>query len=229
MWLFGGLGYDSTGSQGNLNDLWTYSGGAWTWAGGSNVINQSGAYVTSGTPDPHNAPGARYAAVGWSDVLGNIWLFGGYGFDSAGKQDALNDLWEYVGGEWTWVSGSSLVDQSGAYGTLGIRAPTNVPGARYGSASWIDAAGNFWVFGGFDDAGVLNDLWRYGGGQWTWESGSTMVNQSGVYGTLGVGVPGNTPGARATASAWSDAAGNLWLFGGVGVDGPFNDLWKFEP
>ena len=31
--------------------------------------------------------------------------------------------------EWTWISGSST-DQMGVYGTQGIAAPSNVPGAR---------------------------------------------------------------------------------------------------
>jgi len=35
VWLFGGQGYDSTGNQGELNDLWEYSpsSGKWTWVG----------------------------------------------------------------------------------------------------------------------------------------------------------------------------------------------------
>ena len=41
-WLFGGLGYDSTGTVGSLNDLWggNYNSGGqwiWTWMAGSNV------------------------------------------------------------------------------------------------------------------------------------------------------------------------------------------------
>lgn len=32
-WLFGGLGVDSVGHKANLNDLWKYSGGEWTWMG----------------------------------------------------------------------------------------------------------------------------------------------------------------------------------------------------
>src|SRR6201993_1980783 len=31
LWLFGGAGFDSTGTQGELNDLWVYSPGQWTW------------------------------------------------------------------------------------------------------------------------------------------------------------------------------------------------------
>ena len=42
------------------------------------------------------------------------------------------------------------------------------------------------------------------------------------------------PGARGGAVAWTDAAGNLWLFGGTYVDANgklffLNDLWRFAP
>ena len=39
-WLFGGDAFDSNGTQGYLNDLWKYSGGQWTWMGGSNVAGR---------------------------------------------------------------------------------------------------------------------------------------------------------------------------------------------
>ena len=58
--------------------------------------------------------------------------------------------------------------------------------------------------------------------------------QSGVYGTLGMPAAGNIPGSRHSASSWTDSSGNLWLFGGHGIDangnfGILNDLWKFQP
>ncbi len=31
---------------------------------------------------------------------------------------------------WTWISGSSSVNQPGVYGTQGTATPSNVPGAR---------------------------------------------------------------------------------------------------
>jgi hypothetical protein len=35
-------------------------------------------------------PGSRYAS--WTDSSGNLWLFGGYGFDSGNTLAFLNDL-----------------------------------------------------------------------------------------------------------------------------------------
>jgi N-acetylneuraminic acid mutarotase len=100
------------------------------------------------------------------DSSGNLWLFGGYGFDSAGNIDWLNDLWKYNGTNWMWVSGANTVNQSGSYGTEGVAAAGNIPGAREYSVSWTDSSGNLWIFGGngFDSAGnqgYLNDLWRF--------------------------------------------------------------------
>ena len=43
-------------------------------------------------------------------------------------------------------------------------------------------------------------------------------NAAGVYGTQGTAAAGNVPGARMGGSAWLDASGNVWLFGGLGLD-----------
>ncbi len=51
-------------------------------------------------------------------------------------------------GEWTWMSGSDIIDQSGTYGTKGTPAAANIPGARSASISWVDTDGDFWLFGG---------------------------------------------------------------------------------
>jgi hypothetical protein len=239
LWLFGGSGCDSTGTSGNLNDLWKYSAGEWTWMGGSNMVNQQGTYGTQGTAAPGNVPSARYQAVSWTDPSGNFWLLGGTSYDLNGNPEFLNDLWEYATGEWTWVGGSNTSGQPGTYGTEGTAAPGNVPGARTNAISMIDASGNFWLFGGVGFAssgtGALNDLWKYSEGEWTWVSGSSLVaEQSGTYGTRGTAASNNAPGGRQMSICWTDGSGNFWLFGGMGFDstgtqGYLSDLWKYQP
>lgn len=64
--------------------------------------------------------------------------------------------------QWTWINGDSLNTVS-VYGTKGVSASTNKPGARGNSISWTDASGNFWLFGGYGNAPsgpfqFLNDL-----------------------------------------------------------------------
>ena len=238
LWLFGGLGFASESAEevgglchgpDILNDLWKYSPATsmWTWISGSNIFSQLGTYGTLGTAAPGNVPGARGDAVAWTDTTGNLWLFGGEGNDSngtlcengGGLACDLNDLWKYTPATnmWTWLGGPNLIAQPGRYGTQGVAAPSNIPGARWLAVGWTDAAGDFWLFGGegFDSVGTgagvtdLNDLWKYSGGQWTWMSGSDIANQLGTYGTQGTADPGNSPGAREAPAAWIDPSGNL--------------------
>src|SRR6267142_309123 len=144
----------------------------WTWMGGSARIGAAGSYGTQGTPSTKNVPGARYGGVSWGDSAGNFWLFGGLGIDSAGHQYFLNDLWQYSPSAkaWTWVSGSNLANAPAVYGTKGTASTSNSPGERGGVSSWVDAQGNFWLFGGFGSVSSVefNDLWEYSPGANTW-------------------------------------------------------------
>jgi hypothetical protein len=158
LWLFGGYGYAiATNSTGTLlNDLWEFSTSLheWTWMGGNNAFPQSangwpGAYGTLGTAATGNMPGSRAGAANWVDANGNLWLFGGTGFDATGTSGGLDDLWKYSPStnEWTWMGGSSTVGANGArpgvYGTLGVPSSGNIPGGRGEGASWTDQTGNF--------------------------------------------------------------------------------------
>jgi hypothetical protein len=224
--MFGGSGWDSTGALGDLNDLWEFSGGQWTWISGSNLVNQPGIYGVKGTAAPSNGPGARFGSSAWVDASGTFWIFGG----QTGTNSFLpiNDLWKFSGGQWTWISGSNISSQFGVFGTLGIPSAANTPGARTEANSWIDASGNLWLFSGRDNA-----LWRFSGGQWAW-MGGTQSPVPGNYGTIGVPAAPNLPAARNGAVIWQDASGNIWLFGGLGEDstgvsGELNDLWRLQP
>jgi Galactose oxidase, central domain len=236
LWLFGG----QDASTDFLNDIWNYNISTSTWTPVTGGANQPGVYGNQGTANSANIPGGRWGATGRLDASGNLWLFGGYGYDSTGTLGLLNDLWKFSGGEWTWVSGSKLANPDGVYGNQGSPTSTTVPGGRQAASSWIDSSGNFWVFGGYNlsptgEPTAFNDLWEYSGGEWTWVSGSSTVNQTATYGTQGVAASTNVPGARWNSASWSDAdaSGNprLWLFGGEGYDatanGSLGDLWVF--
>ena len=180
------------------------------------------------------------AAAGWRRVFRVMVLF----FFLCGAAGAQT-------GDWGWMGGSNVVSDpevsyagtAGGCGPKGVAAPGNNPGSRRYSARWTDAKGHFWLFGGdgWDCVGIhgyLNDLWEFDSAtdEWTWVSGSSSVGMSatgvrgrpGVYGKLGVAAPGNVPGGRQYAAAWSDKSGHLWLFGGDGMDGSsagnLNDL-----
>jgi Galactose oxidase, central domain len=305
-WLFGGYGFDGSGTIGYLNDLWKYTpGGNWTWVSGgtTNAANQLGVYGTAGSASASNVPGGRHEAVGWADTKnGNLWLFGGEGQDSVGTANGiLNDLWEYniANNQWTYVMGAvqvsppkiGIANQTGLYeaatvvgpvsttgaaNTCGLASglvnpnpvpslplpqylcsPVNTtgffPGSRWGATGWVDASGNFWLFGGWgldstatNGNGALDDLWVYTPnatdgqpGTWAWIKGSNTGSQNGIYGPETRGYYTHytfTPGGRSNATHWVDKLGQLWLFGGEGYDatsttgnGYLNDMWRYLP
>lgn len=259
LWLFGGMGFDSTAQTNDtqLNDLWEFSPSTrqWTWIGGSSVQpypGSQGVYGTLGVADSQNIPGGRSGSASWADNSGRLWLFGGVGVFSGFGLTHLNDLWMFDSSirEWTWTGGSSALSNNGSFGgvcgTLGSPGPLNIPGGREGAVTWVDAAGNLWLFGGNANdcipiySGWENDLWKFdiSTKQWTWMGGGISQNNRqgppGVYGTLGVPAAGNIPGGRYEAMSWTDKDGNFWLFGGYGFDsaghtGALNDLWEFKP
>lgn len=247
LWLMGGYTLDAFWNMYWYNDLWKYSisTNEWTWMGGSNITDQNGVYGTQNVPSSLNVPGARYDAASWTDAAGNMWLFGGLGFDNTTPYPGiLNDLWRYnpSANQWTWMGGTTLLDQNGIYGTLGVPAASNLPGGRYSGRGVADASGNFWLFGGFgydaatNNAGELNDMWRYNTStnQWTWINGSNMIDQLGTYGTLGQPAASNQPGGRESHHLWIDANATMWMFGGFGYVGSgqfanqVSDLWKYN-
>jgi VCBS repeat-containing protein len=196
-------------------------------------VNASGIYGVKGTPGILNTPGARHSSSSWVACDHQFWVFGGFG--PSGRH---NDLWTFNPDteEWTWKHGSNLVGQPGVYGTKGVSAPANTPGARQGAVCWTEGC-EIWLFGGTTDGGVTfhNDLWRYSiyGGEWTWMGGSNTTNGLGTYGTKGTGNVNNIPGARRDAVGWV-TPNKLWLFGGHGfpgsgtVEDDLNDLWSYE-
>lgn len=244
LWMFGGQG-----GSGLLNDIWEFdltSGPCsydaatgtgiftncqWIWKAGSSLGNQS----TTAT-----FPGGRWGAANFTDNAGNVWMFGGQGYDSAGAVGLLNDLWKYniAAGTWTLVSGTTTANQNGVYPAA--TGGTGTPGGRQTSVLWVDGTGKIWLFGGFglDSKGtsgttqtgsqqigsVLNDLWSFDSvaSTWTWVSGNNLANQNGVYGTQGISnattnaAATNVPGSRWGSTGWVSPDGNLFLFGGFG-------------
>ena len=199
MWMFNASAY------GGYNpDTYTGNGGKWTFESGSAGFDQFGVYPPNANP----YPGARINALTWTDASGNFWMFGGLGWDGSGTLGFLNDLWEYTGGKWNFVSGTSLANQSGVYGTAGTGATGNLPGGRHEAAGWADANGNLWLFGGEGEDGntpatangILNDLWFYNiaSKQWTYVLGNTTANQTGIYPAQTVVGPVSTTGAAST-------------------------------
>lgn len=227
----------------------------WTWIKGNLGLAHKGIYGTQGVPSANNTPGVRFDALHWTDLNGNLWLYGGNGVDSMDLSGELSDLWKFdiTLYQWVWVNGSPFIqhclngvsDNVGhiVFGTKGIASPSNTPGFRGGSATWTDNNGDLWLFGGssLDTIGgtcgssIRNDLWKYNisTNMWTWINGSKTFDDVANYGTKGAFNTSNIPGSRVTTITWKDANDNLWLFGGDGVtntstSGYLNDLWKYN-
>jgi hypothetical protein len=101
LWLFGGLGVtDAFGDTDEFSDVWEYNPGSgqWTWKEGANTAGHNGTYGSEGTASSSNLPGGRERGVTWIHSSGNVWIFGGEGYDSVGTSGGsgyMNDLWKY--------------------------------------------------------------------------------------------------------------------------------------
>ncbi|MEI6815984.1 MAG: kelch repeat-containing protein [Bacteroidota bacterium] len=236
LWIFGGYGHAVSG-LGYLNDLWKYdiTTNEWTWMKGPNTINDLGNYGTYQVEATSNNPPCRSETnASWTDANNNLWLFGGV---SSFYGDVFSDIWKFdiATSNWVWMGGSSAVNVPAVYGTKGVSAATNTPGGRWVYSKWKDDNGDFWIFGGSTSASNgLNDLWRYqlSTNQWTWMSGTNVVNSPARDSGLCIQSINNYPAARTENKAcWNMGGGNFALFGGINEHGSynfFNDLWVYN-
>lgn len=96
-----------------------------------------------------NAPSQRYGHSFKYDNNGGFWIFGG---EIVGYK---NDFWRFNRDSrtFTFVDGSNNTNNAA---TL-----SNKPTARFHQSSWVDAVGNFWLFGGYGYAtsGTTLGVW----------------------------------------------------------------------
>ncbi len=235
-WLFGGIESNFASYH---SALWRYTpaNNEWTWMKGPSTQSAAGVYGVQGIPSPANYPGGRgYGARTWTGINGELWLYGGFGYDALGNQTSLNDLWKYdiTTNEWTWMNGPQTGGSLGNFGIQGVPSPANLPPpCTESTVTWVDAAGNLWMFGGVDlSTPGTDDVWKYdiSANVWTWMSGQSSGQVLANYGTLGVPSPTNTPGGRYAYGHWQDQQGNFWMFGGF--DPAANllaDMWRYNP
>lgn len=202
--------------------------GQWTWMAGSQTPFITVSYGTMGVPSPTNSPGFRYESARWTDLQGNLWLYGGQ------HSGTRSDMWKFdiTLNEWIWMNGPNTGYPVATYTNQGIFSPTNHPAAVYfGSVEFTDNAGNFWLYEGDG----FQNLWKYDVSinQWAWMHGpGTTGNQIGVYGPQGVFSPTNLPaGVSEHHGGWCDTSGILWLYGGATAfpQGCSDVLWKYDP
>ncbi|MBC7660736.1 MAG: hypothetical protein H7249_13655 [Chitinophagaceae bacterium] len=226
------IGTWSTGSY-----LVTYSQ-PWNWEDDSKIVVTSVASAI-GTPllaaasyygsslAVGSTPGSVVGASTWTSSDGRMWMFGG--IDISGHRN--NFVYYFDTGTHNWVqdSGTGTLDESTFIsGTLR-------PSARAYTTSFYDQANNrLYVFGGEGKdttaaTGILGDLWYYeiSTKLWVHVSGTTSAFGAGSYGAVSVPAAANSPPVRINASAWS-GSGKIYMFGGKGSSGYFNDLWSYD-
>ena len=215
-----------------------------TWKHGPSAGSQSGIYGVKGVSSPANVPGGRCEGVYWTDASGNFWIFGGVGIDAFGNNGALNDLWKFspITNQWTWMSGDSMINKPGVYGSFNTPAASNKPAATRQPCGWRDNNNNLWFYGGWHMVAgnamtMANHLWRYSisTNVWTYMTSPSQLSPNPIYGTMGVAAPSNVPADRIAANGCADAAGNFLMFGGQGsaisntiLSGYHNDLWHYN-
>ncbi len=184
---------------------------AWIYLSGSKERNYLGNYAEGNHP-----PGLAWS-VSWSSDRGDFYLFSGGGYDAQGKYGDLNQLWMYSDGQWNWLDGSNLKNQPSNYGVRNVPAESNYPSSRELAMVWKDQRGDVYILGGggisnTGEWGLLQDLWRYDGTNFTWINGSQKRDQL-TYCPFGAGSICSI-GGRMDAMAWVGTDNNLYLFGG---------------
>jgi len=199
-------------------------------------------FTTNGaTPTDTSAIYATPIAITTTTTLQAIAIAPGFVDSSVASGTYTITTTPVATGQWTWMAGSSSSGAAANFGTQGVAAASNTPGAPGGSGAG-DHSGGLWMFGGLstNTAGTLtgpyNILWRFDTAteQWTWVSGTLSTGSRGSYGTLGVPAASNVPSTREGAAVWVDQLGNVWVFGGYWASTPglsdyLNDMWKFDP
>lgn len=86
--------------------------------------------------------------VKWYPILFIIYRFKGQGY--------LNDFWEFdvTTNQWTWISGSQLVNQTAMYTEKGVPHADNTPSGRFGGCLWEDLNHHIWLFGGYGNGPI---------------------------------------------------------------------------
>lgn len=143
--------------KGASNALFRYNitSGRFAWISGASTANPTANYGTMNVEAPTNVPPPKFGMVMvYHPSSNNILIHGGDG----------NDLWRFniTSNMWAMIHGTSaaLIPN---WGTLGISASTNLPGARRGaSGALIPSTNTLYYFGGQSNSGFeLGDLWQY--------------------------------------------------------------------
>ena len=144
---------------------------------------------------------------------------------------AVPGIIQSYGIEAAWLAGITTIGNNlGSFGTLNVTSPTNYPGTRSGSCSWLHIhpeTGNvtLYLYGGLYGATLTQagwqDMWRFDPviSRWTWIGGPSTTSTS----STSVG----TPGLRYRPQCWV-VRNRLYLQGGRSASVYPDDIWYFD-
>lgn len=202
------------------------------WTQGSDVSNQHSVSCTdctavldknreSATNNRRLYPGGRAETASWCDAHGNLWMFGGTGYDDLPSEEPrlLNDLWLFNCTDQSW----KLVEQE-AQGANKTPLPTKdhkkIPKRRRQAASCGVTGLIFVIFGGMDDKGnALSDTWLFDIVISKWLL--LYANHQNQNVSLSI------PPARYDMASWC-LGDQMVIFGGHGQDAKLDDMWSFS-
>ncbi|MCP9747818.1 kelch repeat-containing protein [Lacihabitans sp. CS3-21] len=242
IYMFGGEGVEETGEVGVFNELWSFNltTQSWELKKGNRKVNQKVERYAKSIESFNTQPEGRKGASTWVDKNGDLWMFGGRGFDNVSNYD---QMWHFSAKKNTWIlmGGSDKTNQKNNVSIKKENSAGSLPGARYGSAFWTDKDGNFWMFGGSvysnDKAkdSYLADLWQFDFNKKTWILVAGPIEEDPKVSPSDKEDFGRIPSARAQASSWYNSNNNsLYIYGGYGLDpkalgdGGLSDLWQFD-
>lgn len=232
MFIFGGMGVNSTGGVGTKNDLWSYNigNGKWKMIGGSMETGHCGNYNANAGALWPSARSGHTAVVSH----GTLYMFGGNGIseNSCGSDcGRLNDLWsmDFRTMKWSFWGGDGDINGAGS---------STWPSARLWHAMAMDGP-NLVVYGG-SDTDLSNQVWTINtmdvatSTDWTMISGTANYMPVPVYPDTVGDAPSTDvwPGGRSGATAVL-VGHQMLLFGGVGLNDTtlddaeqlFSDVW----
>lgn len=225
--------YGGTIDGSPCNELWQLDTGSLRW------------FSEQAVPSSQGSPGIRAGSVVWSDAEEYAWLFGGIGKSAKGDVAILGDLWRFSIKNRSWheyrgstppprTHASHCTSNDNCWIFGGVGAPSQwdglrdlwsfnrrtgqtrewwnghdtdsrlSPGAVLGAAMLADRK-NVYVFGGLQGTPrkLLSDLWKFESANKSW----SRLPHTKLW-----------PSARNESCNWIDENGNLWIYGGYGVD-----------
>lgn len=179
---------------------------------GPNIGDQH-SKLSSSTPQ---YPGSRAETASWRDIYGNVWTFGGFGYDGKTTRTprVLNDLWLWNATTKVWTV---VRQEHGDKGKVRL-----MPQARHGAAACGVTGIMFILFGGMELQGnTLYDTWIYNIKSSRWLPLYIHSSRQRVKVTH--------PPRRSHAATWC-TKDSLVVFGGQdGISGHLlNDMWMLS-